>query len=127
MIYPAWRPEVWSRIMNARIIFRLVIFFATITMLVAVIGWTAHTSWRRTGELMINFPSSRKSFQIADHWQQTILGLNNMILRYAAYRDSTDWTNFFTASAELGRCSIEPAAQLPTLAVKKFVQSVESR
>jgi len=89
--------------MNPRIIFRLTAFFATITLLVALIAWTAHASWRRTGELHEQLSAKEwKSFQIADHLQQSILGLNNLVLRYAAYVDSADWTNFDVASRELG-------------------------
>ena len=89
--------------MNRGIIFRLIIFFATITLLAVLIVWTAHTSWRRTGELQEQISAKQwKSFQIADHLQQTILDLNNMVLRYAAYQNSGDWTNFEAASMELG-------------------------
>ena len=89
--------------MNLGVIFRLITFFATITLLVALIVWTAHTSWQRTGELHDQLSAKQwKSFQIADHLQQSILGLNNLVLRYAAYRDSADWTNFSAASKELG-------------------------
>ena len=89
--------------MNRGIIFRLIIFLTTITLLATLIGWTAHTSWRRMGELHEQLSAKQwKSFQIADHLQQTILSLNNMILRYAGYRNAEDWTNFEVASAELG-------------------------
>jgi len=90
--------------MNPGILFRLVVFIATITLLAALIGWTAHTSWRRTGELQEHLSAQQwKSFQIADHLQQTVLGLNNMVLRYATYRNASDWTNFEGASRELDR------------------------
>lgn len=89
--------------MNRGIIFRLVIFFTTITLLAALIAWAAHTSWRRTGELHEQLSAKQwKSFEIADHLQQTILSLNNMMLRYAAYRNDADWTNFAATSSELG-------------------------
>ena len=88
--------------MNRGIIFRLIIFFTSITMLAALIAWAAHTSWRRTGELHEQLSAKQwKSFQIADHLQQTILSLNNMMLRYAAYRNDADWTNFVATSSEL--------------------------
>jgi len=88
--------------MNQGIISRLIAYFATIVLLAALIGWTAHTAWRRMGELQEHLSAQQwKSFQIADHLQQAILGLNNMVLRYAAYQNSSDWTNFETASTEL--------------------------
>ena len=90
--------------MNSGIIFRLTIFFTAIALLLALIGWTAHTSWQRTGQLHEQLSESQwKSFQIADHLQQTILGLNNMVLRYAAYQNMADWTNFGLASRDLDR------------------------
>ncbi len=83
--------------------FRITIFFAAIALLGALIAWTAHTSWRRTGELHDQLSAKQwKSFEIADHLQQTILSLNNMMLRYAAYRNDEDWTNFVATSTELG-------------------------
>ena len=59
-----------STTMNPGIIFRLIIFFTTITLLAALMAWTAHTSWRRTGELHEQLSAKQwKSFQIADHMQ----------------------------------------------------------
>ncbi len=92
-----------KNVMNSGIIFRLVIFFTTITLLVGLIAWTAHISWRQTGDLQEQLSAKQwKSFQIADHLQQTILSLNNKVLRYAAYRDTDDWINFLAESQELG-------------------------
>jgi signal transduction histidine kinase len=91
-------------VMKLGIIFRLIAFFATIALLAALIAWAAHTSWQRTGDLHEQLSAKQwKSFEIADHLQQTILGLNNMVLRYAAYRDAADWTNFSATSDALGR------------------------
>jgi signal transduction histidine kinase len=90
--------------MNSGTIFRLVVFFATIALLAVLIGWIAHLSWQRSGNLHEQLSAKQwESFQIADHLQQTVLGLNNQILRYAAYRDDLDWTNFSKDSRELDR------------------------
>lgn len=103
--------------MNRGVILRLVIYFATITLLTALIGWTAHTSWRRMGELHDQLSAKQwQSFQIAGHLQQAVLGLNNQMLRYAAYHDTADWTNFFATSQELGRWL---DAQQPILSSQK--------
>ncbi len=89
--------------MSRDAIFRIVVFFSTISVLLALIAWTAHVSWAKTGELHEQLSETQwKSFQIADHLQKTILGLNNKVLRYAAYQDSSDWTNFYAASQDLG-------------------------
>lgn len=93
----------WNVVMKPRIIFRLVVFFTTIILLVTLIAWTAHTTWRRIDELQKHFSAQQwKSFQIADHLQQSVLSLDIMVLRYAAYGLSDDWTNFETTSAQLG-------------------------
>jgi signal transduction histidine kinase len=103
--------------MKPGIIFRLIIFFATITLLAALIGWMAHTSWRRMDELHEQLSAKQwQSFQIADHLQQTVLSLNNLVLRYAAYREPADWTNFDAASKDLERWI---NAQQPILSSQK--------
>ncbi|HWY30564.1 MAG TPA: ATP-binding protein [Candidatus Acidoferrum sp.] len=81
--------------MNRGVIVRLAIFIATIVLLVALIGWTAHSSWRRIKDSHDNL--EWQSFQIANHVQQNILSLNNRIYLYAAYTDhQNDWTNIVT-------------------------------
>ncbi len=103
--------------MRLGVIFRLITFFATITLLAALIAWTAHTSWQRTGDLHEQLSVKQwESFHIADHLQQTILGLNKLVLRYAAYRDPADWTNYSAVSTELGRWLNE---QQPLLSSQK--------
>jgi len=90
--------------MNPGIIYRLITFFLAIALLILLIAWTAHGIWRKIGESHGQITlEQRKGFQVADHLQQAILGMNNMLLRYAAYRNPEDWTNFDTASQELGR------------------------
>src|SRR5690348_2461088 len=107
--------------MNPGIFSRIIIFFTTIALLVALIAWTAHESWRRTGELHEQLSAKQwKSIEIADHLQQSILKLNNMMLHYAAtyaaYRSEDDWTNFVATSDELG---IWFNAQQPLLSSEK--------
>jgi signal transduction histidine kinase len=88
--------------MNRGIIFRLAIFITTIVLLMALIGWTAHSSWERINGSHEKLAELQwQSFETADHLQQTILALNNSILRYSAYRDPDDWTNFVDTSEEL--------------------------
>jgi signal transduction histidine kinase len=69
-----------------------------------LIAWTADVAWKRIGELHGRVAAiQRESYQIADHLQQSILTLNNQVLRFAAYRDPGDWTNFEAGSQDLGR------------------------
>ncbi len=103
--------------MKPSILFRVIVFFTTITLLVALIGWTALTSWRRTGELQEHLSAQQwKSIQIADHLRQTILSLNIMVLRYAADRETKDWDDFQAASLELGNWI---DAQQPIVSLQK--------
>jgi signal transduction histidine kinase len=70
--------------------------------MVAVIAWAAHSAWRRGGELRERLTDVQlKSFQIADHFQKTILQLNNLILRYGVYHKTNDWTRFVNVSKQL--------------------------
>ena len=81
--------------MNPGIVSRLIVFFATIILLVALIAWTAILSWQWMNELPENLSSQQwKSLYIADQLQTAVLSLNNLVLRYAAYRNVSDWTNF---------------------------------
>lgn len=88
--------------MNTPVKVRLTIFITSIVLLVALIGWTAHSSWQRINGSHAKLSDLQwQSFEMADNLQQTLLGLNNSILRYAAYRGPDDWTNFVTASDQL--------------------------
>jgi signal transduction histidine kinase len=81
---------------------RLTAFTLAIAGMVALIAWTAHSSWRRTGELRERLTSVQLySFQIAEHFQKTILELNNVIMRYGAYHEESDWARFQRTSKAL--------------------------
>ena len=113
--------------MNPGIIFRLIIFFTTITLLAALIAWTAHTSWRRTGDLHEQLSAKQwQSFQTADHLQQAILGLNNLVLRYAASQDSADWSNFDSAGSELGGWINEQQPILSSQMERPFLDQINA-
>lgn len=103
--------------MNPGIKLRLAIFITAIALLLMLIGWTAHLSWGRIGELHERLAAMQwKSFQTSDHLEQTILGMNNFVLRYAAYREPDDWTNFLAASEEL---QVWMNEQQPILSLEK--------
>jgi signal transduction histidine kinase len=88
--------------MTGAIKIRLAAFIIAIAGMFGLVAWTAHVSWRRTSELRERLTSVQlKSFQIADHVQETVLGLNNVILRYGVYHDANDWNYFAKASKEL--------------------------
>src|ERR1039457_4542788 len=86
--------------------YRLVAFILAIAGMVVLIAWTGHTSWQRSGELRVKLTTVQlQSYQIAEHLQQTIWELNNLVLRYGVYRDTNAWARFQTRSKEIGRAS----------------------
>ncbi len=88
--------------MSGAIKFRLAAFILVIGGMVAVIVWTAQSAWRRGGELRDRLTAVQlASFQIADHFEQSILELNNLVLRYGVYHSTNDWKHFGVASENL--------------------------
>ncbi len=88
--------------MSHNLKFRLAAFITAIAAMVTLIAGTAQSAWRRAGELRERWTAVQfKSFQIADHFQQTILALNNAVLRYGVYHDAGDWSRFDRMSREL--------------------------
>src|SRR5258708_174653 len=82
--------------------FRLAALILAIGGMLALIGWTAQSAWRRAGELRDSLSEVQlQSFKIADHVQQSILELNNHVLRYSLSRDVNDWSQFESVSKEL--------------------------
>ncbi|HLH55194.1 MAG TPA: ATP-binding protein [Verrucomicrobiae bacterium] len=81
---------------------RLAAFILAIAGMVGIIAWTAQSAWRHGGELREKLTLVQlQSFQIADHFQEKILELNNSVLRYGAYHDRDAWARFQTNSIEL--------------------------
>src|SRR6266436_4098640 len=102
---------------SSRLKFRLAAFILAIGFAVALITWAAHGSWKRTGELRDKLTGIQfQSFQIADHIEQTILELNNLVLRYGVYQDTNDWAHFGSTSTNLDRWI---DAQRPILSTEK--------
>ncbi len=88
--------------MKGALKFRLIAFVIAIAGMMALIAWTAHTSWQRTGELREKLTAVQlQSFQIADHFQQSIWALNNLVLRYGAYHEAHAWEQFRRDSKKL--------------------------
>ena len=78
---------------------RLAAFTLAIAGMVGIIAWAAQNAWGKSGELRERLTAVQlKSFQIADHIQETILELNNSVLRFGAYGDTNAWAHFQTAS-----------------------------
>ncbi len=113
--------------MNPGLKLRLTIFFAAVSLLVSLIAWTAHTSWQQIGQLHQKLKTVQwKSFQFSDHLQQSVLGLNNLVLRYAAYRDPEDWTNFEQNSQILEQWIKEQQPLLSSEKERPFLNQIDA-
>jgi signal transduction histidine kinase len=113
--------------MSGGIKFRLVAFILAFAGMVALVVWTAHTSWKLTGELGEKLTAVQlKSFQIADHLQQTIWELNDVILRYGVYQDAKDWAHFENASKTLDQWIDDERPLLTTEHEKQILDLINS-
>jgi signal transduction histidine kinase len=111
--------------MNPGVKLRAAIFVVTIILLAVLIAWTAHNSWQRINDSHEKLAKMQsQTFQIADHLQQSILSLNNSILRYAAYRNDTDWDKFTTDSDDLQRWLNEQKPVLLSDAEQPLLQQI---
>jgi signal transduction histidine kinase len=113
--------------MSGGIKFPLAAFILAIAVMVALIVWTAQSAWRRSGELREELTALQlKSFQIADHFQQSILELNNLVLRYGVYRDTNDWVHFTIASTNLDNWIDENRPILKTEKEKQILDLINT-
>ncbi len=88
--------------MNRALKLRLSCFALAIGVLAYLIGWAAYASWREMGRLQSQFNTGHlRSFEIADHLQDTILRLHNSLVRYDLDRDPKEYAQFESASTEL--------------------------
>ena len=112
--------------MSGGIKFRLVAFILAIGLMVALIAGTALTAWHRVDDLQQKLTfEQQKSFQIAEHFQKSILQLNNLVLRYGVSRDTNDWNRFDTNSEVLNRWIDEQSLLLPTGKEKRILHEID--
>jgi len=109
--------------MSGTIKYRLVAFVLAIAGMFFLIAWTAHTAWRRGRDLQERLTTVQlQSFQIADHFQQTIWELNNIVLRFGVYHNNSDWARFVHVSTELDKWIDD---QRPALSTEKERQILD--
>lgn len=106
---------------------RLAAFILAIACMVGLIAWLAQSAWRRSGELSKRLTDVQlKSFQIADHFQQTILELNNAVLRYGVYHNTNDWMHFARVSKQLDHWIDEERPVLSTEKEKHILDLINT-
>lgn len=83
---------------------RLSFLVAAIVLVAGLTIWAVQHSWRRIAQLENKLTGSHlESFRLADDFQQKLLSLNNAMMRYAARREHTTWTEFEQAGTKLDR------------------------
>src|SRR5215471_14175078 len=113
--------------MTGAIKLRLAGFILAIGVMLGLIAWTAHTSWQRTGELREKLTTVQlKSFAIADHLQQTLLELNNNVLRFGVNRDTNEWAQFGATSTNLDHWIDEQRDTLNTEKEKQLLDLINT-
>ncbi len=90
---------------------RLAVFVSAIALMIGLGGWTAHTSWARIHEMRQRLTAAQsQSFFFADHFQQAVLALNNLVLRQEIHHDPSLWQQFRRTREELNRWIVGEAA-----------------
>jgi signal transduction histidine kinase len=113
--------------MNLGIQSRVTGFILAIGLMVSLIVWTAYTAWQRIGELRERLTTVQlESFSIADHFQQTILKLNNTILVYQIRREPAAWESYLRESEVLDRWIDEQVDKLKTDKEKNILQMLNT-
>jgi signal transduction histidine kinase len=108
--------------------YRLVAFILAMAGMIVLIAWTGHISWQRSGELREKLTTVQlQSFQIAEHLQQTIWELNNLVLRYGAYHDTNAWARFQTKSKELDNWIDDERPILSTEQERQLLDLINTR
>ena len=112
--------------MSSGIKFRLIAFVLAIGLMVVLIAGTALTAWHRVADLQRTLTvEQHESFQIADHFQQSVLQLNNLVLRFGVSREPDDWNRFATNSDVLNRWIDEQSLLLPTGKEKRILHEID--
>ncbi len=108
--------------------YRLVAFILAIAGMVALIAWAGHTTWQRSGELREKLTTVQlQSFQIAEHLQQTIWELNNLVLRYGVYHDTNAWAQFQQISQQLDKWIDDERPILTTERERQLLDLINTR
>lgn len=90
--------------MNSGMKWRLGSFVLAIALLALLVVWAAFTAWRRVDESRRRLASVQvESLRIGSHFQQALLGLNDLVFRCALRHDSNDWVTFEQGWTNLDR------------------------
>jgi signal transduction histidine kinase len=81
---------------------RLTWFGTAIVLVALAIAWTARTTWDEARELNERISKVQvESFNIADHFQASIIELNTKLHRFQSTRDASEWQDWVRESKAL--------------------------
>src|SRR5205085_9056311 len=91
-----------STSMKIGIQLRLILFAFALLTIVLAIAWSAQTTWKEARMIEDKIGKAQvESFEIADHFQETILHLSGALRRYTLHQNPADWDRFMRQSEEL--------------------------
>jgi signal transduction histidine kinase len=108
--------------------YRVAAFILAIAVMIALIAYAAHSAWERGSELREKLTAVQlQSFQIAGHFQQSILELNNIVLRYGVYQNGSDWSRFKVLSKQLDTWIDDQRPELSTDKEKQILDFINNK
>lgn len=94
--------------MNSAVRLRLTVLIGAIALIAGLTLWGVQDSWRRIAQLQGKLTASQLgSFHLAEEFQQRLLTLGNLLLRYTARHDPATWAQFQEASVQLDRWLVQ--------------------
>jgi signal transduction histidine kinase len=106
---------------------RLAIFVLAIATAISFLVWAAHSAWQRVDVLRERLTTVQlESFHIADHFQQTLQQLNNLLLRYSIAPKAEDWRQFERRRIELDNWIDEQRPHLSTAEEKSKLDEINT-
>src|SRR4051794_15623103 len=106
---------------------RLAIFISAIAASVSLLVWVAHVTWQRVGVLRERLTTVQlESFHIADHFQQTVEQLNNLLLRYSIDREMSAWKDFDKRRIDLDHWIDDQRPNLGTAAERAKLDEINA-
>jgi signal transduction histidine kinase len=101
--------------MKSAVRLRMTVLIGAIALMAGLTLWGVQDSWRRIRQLERKLTSSQLgSFRLAQEFQQRLLNLGNLMLRYTARRTPAIWAQFQEASVQLDRWLDQQLANHPS-------------
>jgi signal transduction histidine kinase len=101
--------------MNSAARLRMTILIGAIALMAGLTLWGVQDSWRRITQLERKLTASQLgSFRLAGEFQQRLLTLDNLLLRYIARRNPATWNQFQEDSVQLDQWIDQQTSKLTT-------------